>query len=119
MPGYVCTSSLRCPRAAAGGGGPTTRDEHRSAKSLCQTGSTGFLGFPGRRHQSIGPETSHLFGTVRHHSSRLTLSFSAGSTARGAHDGIGPAHPHAHKRILFKPWISHSRFSETVVEGAC
>jgi len=37
----------------------------------CDTGSTGFPVFPGRRHQGIGPETSHLFRTFRHHGGRL------------------------------------------------
>ena len=70
--------------------------EHGSANQFV-SGSAGFLAFPARRHQSIGPEASQFAGTVRQ-SGRLTLSFSGGSAACGAHDSIGPAHPHAHKR---------------------
>ena len=96
------------PRAAEGRGRPTPRvTEHGSANQFV-SGSAGFLAFPARRHQSIGPEASHLARTVRHQGGRLTLSFSGGSAACGAHDSIGPAHPHAHKRVLFQPGITHS-----------
>ncbi len=63
-----------------------------------------------RRSQGGSPEPRDLPGAFSHEGRRLTPTFGSRPAARGSDDSVGCAKPHAHKRVLFGPWIFHQCF---------
>jgi len=63
---------------------------------------------PLRSHRGghgAGPEAEYVVGRLGDCRLGLTLGLRGYPAARGIGDGVGPAEPHAHERILFQPWI--------------
>ena len=75
-----------------------------------QPASTRALLLACRPCRRTGPKADHLTVAFRHHACCLSFAFSRRSATGRIQNGIGPAQPHAHKRVLLEPRVCHFRY---------